>query len=141
MRYRRIILAGLSLFLMMPFLLAQSDGPARRVRNYNPATETTIKGTVEDVMQTDGRHGWAGVHLKLKGDQGSYAVHVGPSFYVSSQQFTFAKGDSIEVIGSKVSLNGQDTLIAREIRKDGKSLVLRDQQGFPQWSRRAAQAK
>jgi hypothetical protein len=49
---------------------------------------------------------------------------------------TFSEeGDQIEVIGSKVKYQGADALVAREVRKGGKALTLRNVQGIPQWSR------
>jgi hypothetical protein len=54
---------------------------------------------------------------------------------VSSQGFSFAKGDQVEVIGSRVRMDSTDGVIAREIKKDDKVLTLRDAQGFPKWSR------
>ena len=106
----------------------------RGTRNYNPSTETTVKGTVEQVKQVTGRHGWNGTHLTLKTGAGTMDVHVGPSSYVSQQGFSFAAGDKVEVVGSKVTMGGNEALIAREIKKDGKTLVLRNAQGVPRWS-------
>ena len=106
----------------------------RSMRNYNPATETTVKGTVDDVQQPTGRRSKSGIHLVLKTESGAIPVHVGPSAYVSEKQFSFAKGDQIEVLGSKVSSGGTDTIIAREITKEGKALVLRNAQGIPEWA-------
>jgi DNA/RNA endonuclease YhcR with UshA esterase domain len=113
---------------------ALAQGPSPRRRRYDPKTEITVKGTVEDVQQYTGRHGMTGVHLILKTDSSTLDVHVGPSAYISQQHFSFAKGDSIEVVGSKITLRGTETLLAREITKDGKTLVLRDAQGIPQWA-------
>ena len=106
----------------------------RGPRNYNPATETTVKGSVTAVNTTTGRRGWNGVHLTVQSGEQKYDVHVGPSAYVESQGFKFAQGDQVEVVGSKVEMNGATALIAREIKKDGKMLSLRDKQGFPLWS-------
>ncbi len=104
-------------------------------RLYNPSTETTVQGSVTAVNATTGRRGWNGVHLSLTSADQKYDVHVGPSAYLASQGFTFAKGDQVEVVGSKVDIGGSPALIAREIKKDGKVLSLRDKQGFPLWSR------
>jgi hypothetical protein len=140
---RRILMfIGVTLLLAVPVLLAQAGmggGRGRGARNYNPATEVTVKGAVEEVTQTTGRRGWAGIHLMLKADEGAYDVHVGPASYISAQQFAFAKGDSVEVIGSKTNVGGTEVLIARQITKDGKTLTLRDERGFPKWSRRSWQ--
>ena len=124
------------LFLSVPLALAQ-----RGMRNYDPSTETTVKGTVEEVKQVSGQHGWNGTHLMLRTEAGQMDVHAGPSSYIAAQGFSFAKGDQIEVLGSKVELGGSEALIAREIKQGDKTLMLRNAQGIPQWSggRRRAQ--
>ena len=103
-------------------------------RYYHPKTETTVKGTIEEVQDLTGRHGWKGTHLVLTTDAGALKVHVGPSAYVAKKNFFFAKGDEIQVLGWKVSVDGKDALVAREITKQGKTLVLRNGQGIPEWS-------
>jgi len=135
---RRSIWSRLALILFltpmtMP-LLAQGSGAGKGMRNYDPKTEVTVKGTIEGVQQQTGKSGWSGTHLILKTDAGTVNVHVGPSSYIAKNQFTFAKGDAIEVVGSKVTIAGQEALLAREITKDGRTLVLRNPQGIPEWS-------
>lgn len=105
--------------------------------NYNPATEATVTGTVESVetMPSPGRGG-GGLHLKLTALSGPIEVHVGPSSFVASKKVTFAKGDALTVVGSKVTMAGQEVLIAREITKGDQVLTLRDAKGFPLWSGR-----
>ena len=105
--------------------------------NYNPATETTLTGTIDSVntMPSQGRGG-GGLHLVLTASSGPIEVHVGPASFVSSKNVTFAKGDALTVVGSKVTMAGQDVVIAREIRTGDQVLTLRDAQGFPLWSGR-----
>jgi len=122
-----VFTAGIGFSLFAP---AQRGG-----RIYDASTETTVHGTVTAVNTVTGRRGWNGVHLIVQSGDEKSEVHIGPSTYISSKGFTFAKGDQIEVVGSKVTLNGANTLIAREITKEGKVLTLRDKQGFPLWSR------
>ena len=61
-------------------------------------------------------------------------MHVGPSAYVSKNGFAFSAGDQVDVTGSKTKLGDTETIVAREIKKDGKVLTLRDNQGIPKWS-------
>ena len=68
----------------------------------------------------------------LKADSGTPAVYLGPSWFLESKGFKFAKGDEIEVTGSK--LEAQDTIVAREVKKGDQVLVLRNAQGIPAWS-------
>jgi DNA polymerase III alpha subunit len=103
-------------------------------RKYDPKSEVTVKGTVQDIQQQTGKSGWSGTHLTLNTEAGTFDVHVGPSSYIAQKQFSFAKGDKIEVVGSKVTISGKEALLAREITKDGKTLVLRNAQGVPEWS-------
>lgn len=112
---------------------AQAGMGAGRI--YNPSTETTVKGTVEKVTEIAGRGNWNGIHLNLKVDGQTYDVHVGPTNFLSTSGFTFSAGDQIEVTGSKITFNGADAIVAREIKKDDKVLTLRDRQGIPSWSR------
>jgi hypothetical protein len=113
-------------------------GMRRGGGNYNPATETTVTGTIDSVknVPSQGR-GSGGLHLVLTARSGPIEVHVGPLSFVSSKNITFAKGDALTVVGSKVTLAGQEVLIAREIKKGDQVLTLRDAKGFPLWSGRS----
>ncbi len=115
----------------------QSAG-ARGARNYNPRAEVRVKGVVQEVQQLTRGKCCTGTHLVLKTDTDAldaFDVHVGPSSYVQQSQFSFAKGDALEVLGSKVTIAGKETLLAREVTKGERTLVLRDAQGIPMWSR------
>jgi hypothetical protein len=101
---------------------------------YNTATEVTLKGSVEAVTQVKGPQSWGSTHVSLKTDKETINVHVGPSWFVAENKMSFAKGDQIEVIGSRVKFGETDALIAREIKKGGETLTLRNAQGFPVWS-------
>ena len=104
-------------------------------RFYSSATETTVAGTVEEVntVSLPGR-GSGGLHLMLNTSSGRVEVHVGPTWYVSSRNVTFAKGDAVTLIGSKVTISGREVLIAREITKGQQVLTLRAANGTPAWS-------
>ncbi len=144
LRRSLLMFAAAMLFAMPigPVLLAQdaTSGPAAGSRNYNTATETTVSGTVEAVHDVTGRRGWNGMHVQLKTDQGDFDVHVGPSWFLAQKKFQIAKGDQIEVTGSKVRFNNADALIARTIKKGDSALTLRNAQGLPVWSRRGGGA-
>ncbi len=123
-----------SILLGISALLAQGPGPGRGTPSYDPTTEITAKGSVEEVQTVQRKGGWGGIHLALKTDAGNLDVHLGPSSFISKKQFSFNKGDQIEVLGSKVKMGEKDVLIAREVTKEGKTLVLRNSQGIPEWS-------
>ena len=130
----RSALVGLMILAAATLALAQA-GPAAP-RHYNPATEITTSGTVEGITHPAGYNGMAGTHVSLKTQDGVLEVHLGPEAFLTRQNFSIAKGDTLTVTGSKQVLAGQNVLIAREVKKDDKVLTLRDANGIPKWSRR-----
>lgn len=120
--------------ILLGALLAPAQGPGadKNMRMYDPATETSIKGTVEEAKQET--HRMMGTHVVVKVGGESKEVMLGPSDFITGQGFSFAKGDSIEVTGSRITMGGIEYIIAREVVKGGKTLTLRDTSGRPQWA-------
>ena len=121
-----------------PPLLAQGGRgqDAWGAGNYDPATEVTLSGTVDEVVTIPGpREGMDGIHLVLRTAAGVRGVHVGPVTFMSNQGFAFAAGDAITVVGSIVTIEGREALIAREIRNGDTVLTLRNAEGIPLWAR------
>ena len=104
-------------------------------RMYDPNTETTLKAVVQEVKEVPGPGRGTGTHLTVKSSNDMYDVHVGPTWYLKQQKYTFATGDKVEVTGSKVKYQGADAIIARQIKKDGSVWTLRNARGIPLWSR------
>jgi hypothetical protein len=75
-----------------------------------------------------------GTHLTVKAGDETREIALGPSKFIAGKGFSFSKGDSVEVTGSKVTMGGTGYVIAREVIKDGKTLTLRDKSGTPQWA-------
>lgn len=119
----------------MSAVVAAAQGPhaGKNMRMYDPATEVTLKGTVEAVNQQTGGQ-MMGTHLTVKAGDETHEVMLGPANFVASKGFTFAKGDSVDVTGSKITMGAMEFVIAREVVKDGKTLTLRDKTGTPQWA-------
>ena len=121
--------------LLLSAVLASAQGPhaGKNMRMYDPATEITLKGTVEAVnQQTRGQ--MMGTHLTIKAGDETREVMLGPGSFITGKGFAFAKGDSVEVTGSKITMGAMEFLIAREVVKDGKTLTLRDKTGTPEWA-------
>jgi hypothetical protein len=114
---------------------AQSGQRGRMMHNYDPKTEVTLTGTVESID----RAGYAniprmGVHLILKTGNETTEVHLGPAAFVD-RKMTFKKDDTVQITGSKVTMMGRMVVIAREVKKGGEVLKLRDENGVPLQSR------
>ena len=121
---------------------AQSSPAARQGSGmYDVKTETTIAGTVESVENITGaggrgRRGMGGTHLVLKTEKDAVAVHVGPTAYLVEKGITLAKGDRLEILGSRVTVDNETLLIARQLKKGDNTWTLRDASGRPAWSGR-----
>ena len=112
--------------------LAQSR---RGPMHYDPAQEITVRGTIDDLRQIQ-HNRMTGLHILVKTEKETVDVHLGPEFFIKDQGFTFAKGDSVEIVGAKAKMKGADIVIAREVSKEGKKLTLRDTSGRPMWAGR-----
>ena len=98
---------------------------------YNVASETSIKGVVRAVedFTCPVSESEIGRHLRLQTPAGMVQVHLAPARVMRSQAFSFSPGDQLEVLGSRVRLQGEESLIAREITRGNESFFLRDRQG------------
>jgi hypothetical protein len=102
---------------------------------YNPATVETVTGTIEGIDRTVPMKGMnRGVHLTLKTEKETVAVHLGPVWYVERLDNELKKGDSVEVKGSRVTFAGNPAIIAAEVKKGDAVLKLRDDNGIPAWA-------
>ena len=114
------------------------DSGAHGRQEYNPQTVTTVKGQVES-LGSYGMTGWKvtpGMQVQgllLKTDKGNITIHLGPPWYVRKQGFDLKQGDSLEVTGSQVTRDDQPLLLAAQVKKDGQTLKVRDEQGVPLW--------
>jgi|SRR5581483_568653 len=105
------------------------------VPKYDLAQEVTVKGVVDEVVDRNCPvSGTLGAHLILKVASGdTIEVHLAPTKFVKNYELVFAKGDQVEVVGSKVNFEGKDTIFARQITRGTDSFVFRDDKGKPVW--------
>lgn len=114
------------------FAFAQNQAPAPKTPKYNKATETKLNGTVDELRQVPGAD--EGVHFILRDGEKTILIHVGPDKFLKDIEVEFAKGEKVQVVGSKVkSAEGEDEILAREITKDNNTITLRDKNGEPAW--------
>jgi hypothetical protein len=102
---------------------------------YNPATVETISGEVVAVNRITPMKGMSvGIHIQFKTDKETIFVHLGPAWYMDRLDAQIAKGDSIEIKGSRVTVAGKPVTIAAEIKKGDALMTLRDNSGIPAWA-------
>ena len=110
---------------------------SKYTRMYDPNNIETISGKVVTVYTFTPMGGMSnGLHVRVRTDNETIDVHLGPVWYLENQDIKIEPNDRIEVKGSRISLTGQPSLIAGEIKKGEATLILRDTNGFPVWSGR-----
>ena len=115
-------------------VLILGSGLKQRGPNYSAATEAKVEGVVEEVQQFwCPINGDEGTHLMLKTDAGILQVHVAPRRFLHGNGVSFNKGDQIAVIGSTVTYEGHDAMIARKITRGDQTYAFRQPDGTPMW--------
>jgi len=126
-----------SQFLGRVFALAAlafaSTGAFSQAPKYDPSTETTFKGVVEQLKLVPPSGTKSVVYLVLKSTPDNSEVFLCPKSFLDQIGVTFKADEAIEVTGSKVKQNGTDLTLAREIVKNGETLTLRFKDGKPAW--------
>jgi hypothetical protein len=100
---------------------------------YDPATETKLKGVVEELKFVPPAGGKAAAYLVIKSGQDTVQVFLCPKSFLDDMGATFKVADAVEVTGSKVKQDGADLILAREVAKGDDVLTLRFKDGKPAW--------
>lgn len=135
-----VIIGGVLLVFAVSFAIAQTPGAGRQdPPMYDVRSETTINGTVERVETITapgvrGRRALGGTHLLVKTQTEALVVHLGPTVYLAEQKITIEKGDAVEIRGSRVTIDEEPVLLARQIKKGEATFTIRDPSGHPLWS-------
>jgi hypothetical protein len=136
--YTAFGIAALALVLAAP-LLAQPQGRGQGSPRYDLGTEATVTGTVESIEQITGpaggrgRRGLGGTHITLKTSGETVEVHLGPTAFLSDKKVAIAKGDTLVIVGSRVTVDDERVFIAKEVKKGDSVWILRDAAGLPLW--------
>ena len=114
----------ISIFSGLALIASLSAAQIRAVPHYDPSTETSLTGTVQEVtQQVRGRMGR--IHVSLATDAGVFEVRLGPKQFLDSKNFGVAKGDHLDLVGSRMEVDGTTFFVAREVTKrDRKSTRL-----------------
>lgn len=104
-------------------------------RMFDPKAVVTLTGTITSLAEITPMRGMgAGVHLMLKTGAETVDVHLGPQWYLESQDADLQPGDVVTVRGSRIEIDKQPVVIAVEVKRGGDVLVLRDADGTPRWA-------
>ncbi len=129
----KMLLISAVLALLTQVAPAQRPGKtAPTGPKYDAASEVKIKGAIEEIRDVAGD--FQGTNLVVKTDTSTVLVYVGPTAFLKEIDTSFNKGDQVEIIGAKVTENGQEELLAREVTVGTNTFTLRDDKGIPVWA-------
>ena len=100
---------------------------------YDPATETKLKGVVEELKFVPPSGGKPLAYLVIKSGADTLQVFLCPKAFLDQMGATFNPQDKVEITGSKVKQDGEDLILAREVDKGDDMLTLRFKDGKPAW--------
>lgn len=123
--------------LVFAWTLSAADNAAKDVKAPGPSYDTAkvieIQAKVAEVRGVPKGSPMDGLHLMVQSGGETLDVYVGPAEFVKVFEVTFAKGDQVHVIGSKVSFEGSTIVLAREVSIGTVTLLCRDKDGEPLW--------
>jgi hypothetical protein len=99
-------------------------GPA-----YDVAHETTLTGTIQDVVTKPAAGGMGGLHLLVNGPQGTVDAHLG-AFLSKETKDSLHTGMLVQIVGAPIQLHDKEYFLARELNIDGHTVVIRSERGF-----------
>jgi hypothetical protein len=133
-----ICLAPLLMALAVPS--DQKETAAVDEPRYDTATNIDVMMVVGDVKDVPAGNPLEGAHLMMrpesaKANSETTDVYLAPADYLKDFGCHFAKGDRLQVKGSKIKFNGTTVVLAREVRIDSTTVYLRDEHGVPYWKK------
>ena len=107
--------------------------PKQLAPAFNPAAMVDVKGTVVEVREVPELAALGGIHLIVKTGGEKLDVYVGPKKLMKLFNVTFAEGEVVHVIGSRVTYGDADLVLASELSRGKLTLTLREEDGTPVW--------
>lgn len=75
-----------------------------------------------------------GMVITIETQDDKVPVHLGPAWFIESQDVDFRINETVTVTGSRASQMGKEFMIASRVEKEDGILRLRNKQGRPAWS-------
>jgi hypothetical protein len=127
------LLAGPLLAILAIPLGAQPAPESRPAQGfglvYDAARETSLIGTIQEVVTQHVVGSPAGMHLLVAGPQGVVDTHVGP-FLSQETKAALQTGMPVQIVGASVSLHGKEYFLARQLTVGGRTVTIRNTRGF-----------
>jgi len=132
-----IVGAVMTLALSLPWGVTPAFGggkdPAEGAQ-YNVKTEVKFVGTITKVREVPTGEAFAGTHVTVQAGGNAYEVYLAPTDFIKLMAVPLRVGlKAFGVTGSRVKFEGNELVLARELRIDNTTVSLRDETGFPNW--------
>ncbi len=127
------LLLGMAVLMAM---IARGGQPgAVEEPRYDTGTVVSVSAAVTDLREVPRGGMLPGLHLIVTTDKdSSLEVFVAPMTYLKELQVAYARGDRLEITGSKVKSGAGTIMLVREVRRDSDTVYFRDSRGKPYWS-------
>ena len=110
----------------------QSQG--RVSPSYATPAPKVVDGKISEIIYLPGATADSGmVEVRVSAGAGATLVQLAPVGLLKQSQLLLREGDAISVTGFEVSGMDGDLLVATEIHKGDKRVVVRDTRGRPAW--------
>ena len=140
MKRTRSSSAWLAAWLFVGLMFASFTHPSyaqsaetKTVRGFGPyydaAHESTLTGTVQEVVTKHEAGVPPGMHLLVVGPQGIVDAHLGP-FMNKTTTAKLVAGMPVQIVGANVTVRGKQYLLARELTVSGKTVTIRSKRGM-----------
>lgn len=95
---------------------------------YDAAHESTLTGTIQEVVTKHEAGTPPGMHLLVAGPQGLVDAHLGP-FMNKETKASLVVGAPVEIVGANATIRGKQYLLARELTAGGHTVTIRSKRG------------
>lgn len=124
------IVVAVAVLVAVPVLA----GNAGKHPEYNASAEVTLKGKAAEVTVKPDWMGDRAVNILLDTpDKKKVHVDIAPNDFITLMGLVLSTGDELEITGSWAKLDGEDVLLARQIRKQNIVISVRAPSGKPVW--------
>jgi hypothetical protein len=122
-------LCCLALVCSLPCWVLASESPEAPILGYSMARETTVTGSIDAVGSGHTAGSPAGLHVLVNTAQGMIDASVG-SYLSADVRHSLSKGQVVQLVGMKRSIDGNEYLVARTLTIAGRAIAIRNEHGF-----------
>ena len=74
-----------------------------------------------------------GIALVIQTENEIIYIHLGPSWYIENQDIKIGPNEIVKVRGTRINFNGKPSIIASQVKKGDKVLIIRNRNNLPVW--------